>query len=269
MSQPPQSPFPGGNNPEQPGGQYPQGGEQYPQGGGQQFPQDGGQQYPQGGGQQYPQGGGQQFPQGQPQVGGQVGGPGGIQFENQAPQQAPQQGGGFLKSVGGRILSAVISIVVVVALALAFTVGRSYFDKKGMEDQVGTCAVLTGTGDEVDTETVDCGSEDFHYQIVATAENASGCPEGNYTTLTTTRSNRGSESTVGTLCMMAVLKADTCYAEDTGGSNELKVVECTDPSAAFKVGEVLDANDVSQCEYSNESLSFAEPAKTYCLVPPA
>ncbi len=262
MSQPPQPPFPGDPNQ----GQFPQGGGgQYPQGGGGQYPQGDGGQFPQGGGGQYPQGGPQQ-----PPAGGQFGqGPGGIQFDNQVPGQQPPQKGGFLKSVGGRILGAVLSLVLVVVLALGFTVGRNFFDKKGLEDQVGKCAVLTGTGNDVDTEEIDCASEDFHYKIVATAESENGCPDGNYTTLTTTRTSRGSSTTVGTLCMMADLAKDKCYTDvGTSGSNELAAVDCADSNALFKIAEILEENDVSKCTYPDASLSYSEPPRTYCAVAP-
>lgn|GEM_PF-1951821 len=208
---------------------------------------------------------GQQYP-GQP---GQPGQPGGqIPFQPAGGPTPPSSGGagGFFKSLGGRILSAVIGIIVVVAIGLGFRYFQTQQDKANLDNQVDTCVTLTGTTSNVDTKEAGCEDAGFHYYVAASVEANATCPSDDYSEITTSRSGRGSKTDVGKICLMPDFKEGKCYASASTGVMEFEDVACT--SADFKVAKVLQVADTSQCESPDDAVSYPTPARTFCLVAP-
>ena len=162
-----------------------------------------------------------------------------------------------------------ISLVVVVALAVGFMLVRNFLDKRGQESQVGNCVVATGTSNDAELEEVDCETETgFHYKVALAVETVTGCPTPEYTTFETTRTRRGSESTVGVLCLMPIFQDGKCYGEDTSTPNEFAEVACDAGNALLRIEKILQENRPDQCSYPDNSIGYPEPATTYCLAPP-
>lgn len=196
------------------------------------------------------------------------------QYGGQPPFQpvggAPQQestGKTILKGIGGRILGGVITLVVIAAIGIGFTLFNNSQEKGKLDSQVGKCVTLTGTTSNVDTKEVDCASEDFHYLVAASVDAKAECPSKDYDTITTSTSGRrGGKTEVGKICLVPVFKADTCYKQAVGVGGYTPVT-CSS-SADFKVSKVLSENDTSKCENPSDSIGYPEPARTYCLVAP-
>lgn len=182
----------------------------------------------------------------------------------QDPQ--PRGGGTVAKGIGRRLLGVVVTILVLFGLFVGYNQVTKWWNQRGMADQVGMCVSITGSGNDVETEEVDCATTTFHYLVAAAVKSGESCPDGDYTTITTTQRNRGTSLEVGSLCLMPKLAADTCYVEQDSG-NELTEGECSDPKALFKVDKVLDETAPDQCEMPDQALRYTEPARTYCLVP--
>lgn len=266
MTQPPNQPGPEGQNdwtgPQPQGTPNPQGPPQ-PQGtpnpGYGQQPQDA----PNAGYGQQPQGGYDQ----QPQQGGYDQQP--QSFEQQAafgaaggPQAFPEKKSGFqkVKSVLGIIVAVVLVAVV------GWGLWSNYQSDAALE--AGNCLVFSGESDDADHDLVDCeDSTTFSYLVAKVIEGDGSCGADFVEYTVGTESRTGSTSTDKVTCLIENFHAGNCYAE-TGDIMTFGIVECSDPSASFKISTVEDSADAT-CAAEEQPYSFTEPARTYCMADPA
>ncbi len=199
-----------------------------------------------------------QQPQGQPYGGqpGQPQNPGQPAFPQAATgpvaTQAPKK-----KGFGSRILSTLVSLVVVAAVAIGIG-----FWSVNSGPKVGSCVTASGTSTKAKTKKIDCSdTSTFSYEV--TSKQSSNTCGADYVSLT--MKSRGQSKVY---CMMPNFAEGKCYDEVTSGNEGFKVVPCTG-SYDMKVDKRIDGvGDKTKCDpkVSQGAWPYTkDPKRTYCL----
>ncbi len=195
------------------------------------------------------------YQQGQPHAGAAAGQP--LQAE------PPRSKGGVV----GRIVKAVVVIVVLVAVGL---VARGFFTgalNSYAELEVGKCIVFEGTESELKHKGVECDDPTvFKYQIAKIFdENDSNDCRDDYGWYAIEKDVFGTTQTVKTVCMVEKFEVDACY-EQVEGVEDFKVISCPAELSAkqFRVTKVIEEAGAA-CAEDELSVTYPEPALTYCV----
>lgn len=199
-----------------------------------------------------------QSPYGQQAYGQQVFGQPGQYGSAGVPPQAfpePQRSGGQTLK---RILSVLVSIVLVGGGAYA--IWNRFQSEAALE--AGNCLVISGEADDADHEQVDCDDADtFSYEVAMVLDGTETCGAeyGSYTI------TEGS-STDKAVCLFENFQAERCYDEEDSVMG-FAVVDC--PGGVLKVAAVEDAVDAVCPDGSEVFFVVPEPARTFCVTDPA
>ncbi len=152
------------------------------------------------------------------------------------------------------------------ALALGFALGGATgcSSAAAADMQVGDCVEVGGPPDRLDATKVDCGSDASNFKVVATVENADGCPSDVDTYYSTRSSFNGSGNTV---CMDIDWVVGGCMNLDPNNDQDPYRVDCNDTSAPNRqrATEILqNVANVDQCA-SGLGYPYDERQFTVCV----
>ncbi|MFI6101813.1 hypothetical protein ACIA8G_40220 [Lentzea sp. NPDC051213] len=178
--------------------------------------------------------------------------------ESAAPVPAEQQPAPKKASIGKRILTYVVGLIV----AGVAIYGFNYFTSDVAQAKVGDCASITGTSASPEYKQVDCGAADANYTVAKAGGTSEVCGD-NYDEYTQTQ-RRGPKTK---LCLAPLYAEGKCYGDNIGGVGA-KAVTCND-TAAFKVTKVVKDAAAPQCPETEEVRTFPEAKLHYCVGAPA
>lgn len=156
----------------------------------------------------------------------------------------------------------------IVALLVAAAGAGYYFWQSYQTDKllaVGNCVAVSGTNfsPKIDEAKCDDASK-ATYKVVLVKKDGSECGDDYAEYYVTDKYNKR----IAAYCMIPNFLEGKCY---TGGNSaaDLKMVECTDPTAKVKLVKRLDGTDGTQCPAQTEPYVISGANTTYCVGTPS
>lgn len=176
------------------------------------------------------------------------------QYQN-APQAEPIPPAPKKPSVMGRILRAVLGLVVAVAVVYGF----NYFTSDAAQSKAGECASVTGTSTKPEFKVVECGAAEANYTIGKVLGSTTESCGGDYDEYTES-ARRGPDSK---LCLVPKLAEGKCY-DSSSTTMGPSAIDCTKSGAIQVVKHLPGTADGTVCGDA-QPMVIPEPKLTVCF----